>query len=98
MPTHQGLGSHNVDRLQDRREPAIQLDQEQPIAAGELDTSPHLLPQYSQLMPECGELILPATALDNATGVLCLKPALRLERRGEQRQQEAQQRDHDRRR
>jgi len=58
----------------------MQLDQEQTIAARELDTSPHLPPQHGQLMPKCG--------------VLCLKPALRLEGRGEQRQQEPKQRDH----
>ena len=75
MPTHEGLGPDDRDRLQDRRKPSIQLDQEQPIAVCELDATSHLPPQHGQLMPE--------------RSVLRLKSALRLERRGEQRQQEA---------
>jgi hypothetical protein len=44
------------------------------------DAATHLLPQYDQLMSE--------------RSVLCLKSALRLERRDEQGQEEAEQSDH----
>jgi hypothetical protein len=44
------------------------------------DAATHLPPQYDQLMSE--------------RSVLCLKSALRLERRGEQGQEEAEQSDH----
>jgi hypothetical protein len=46
-----------------------QLDEEQTITIGEPDAATHLPPQYDQLMSE--------------RSVLCLKSALRLERRGE---------------
>src|SRR6266404_4178413 len=46
----------------------------------ELDATIHHPLQHNQLMSECR--------------VLCLKSALRLERRGEQGQEEAEQRDH----
>ena len=59
-----------------------QLDQKQAIAVRELDATSHLPSQHGQLMPE--------------RGVLRLKSALRLERRDEQRQEEAQQCDHGR--
>ncbi len=75
MPTHEGLGPDDRDSLQDRRKPSIQLAQEQAIAVRELDATSHLPPQHSQLTPE--------------RGVLGLKSALRLERRGEQHQEEA---------
>ena len=80
MPPHEGLGLDDRDGLEDRRKPSIQLDQEQAIAVRELDATAHLPPQHNQLMPE--------------RGVLGLKSALRLERRGEQGQEEAEQRDH----
>jgi hypothetical protein len=80
MPTHEGLGPDDRDGLQDRWKPSIQVDQEQPIPIRELDTTTHLPPQYDQLMSE--------------RSVLCLKSALRLERRGEQGQEEAEQSDH----
>jgi hypothetical protein len=46
----------------------------------EPDAATHLPPQYDELMSE--------------RRVLCLKSAFRLERRGEQGQAEAEQRDH----
>jgi hypothetical protein len=61
-------------------EPPIQLDEEQTITVREPDAATHLPPQYDQLMSE--------------RGVLRLKSALRLERRGEQSQEEAEQSDH----
>ena len=59
-----------------------QLDEEQTITIGEPDAATHLPPQYDQLMSE--------------RSVLCLKSALRLKRRGEQGQEEAEQSDHHR--
>jgi hypothetical protein len=58
----------------------MQLDQEQAIPICELDATAHPPPQYNQLMSK--------------RRVLCLKPALRLERRDEQSQEETEQRDH----
>ena len=60
--------------------PSIQLDQEQAISVRELDTTANPPLQHNQLMTE--------------RRVLGLKSALRLERRGEQGQEEAQQGDH----
>jgi hypothetical protein len=80
MPTHQGLGPDDHDGPEDRWEPSIQLDQEQTIPICELDTTPHPPLQHNQLMTE--------------RRVLCLKSALRLERRGEQGQEKAEQSDH----
>jgi hypothetical protein len=80
MPTDKGLRSDDRDCIQDRWELSIQLDQEQAIAVRELDTTAHLPPQHDQLTSE--------------RRVLCLKSALRLEQRGEQGQEEAEQRDH----
>ena len=75
MPTHEGLGADDRDGLEDRRKPSIQLDQEQAIAVRELDATAHPPPQHDHLMSE--------------RRVLCLKSALRLERRGEQGKEEA---------
>jgi hypothetical protein len=55
---------------------------EQPIAVREGDATAHLALQHDQLMSE--------------PGILCFKPALRLEERGNQVQQERYQRDHSR--
>ena len=57
----------------------LQHDQEQAIPIRELDATAHPPLQHNQLMSECR--------------VLCLKSALRLERRGEQGEEEAEQRD-----
>src|SRR5262245_24859044 len=40
MPTHESLGPDDRDGLEDGRKPAIQHDQEQAIAIGELDSAP----------------------------------------------------------
>ena len=58
----------------------MQLDEEQTITIREPDAATYLPPQYDELMSE--------------RSVFCLKSALRLERRGEQGQEEAQQGDH----
>ncbi len=39
MPAHQRLGSDDRHGLEDCRKPAIQLDEEQPIAIRELDAT-----------------------------------------------------------
>src|SRR5881392_2925787 len=80
MPAVEGLRSDDRDGIQDRWEPSIQLDQEQAIAVGELDATAHPPLQHNHLMSE--------------RRVLCLKSALRLERRGEQGEEEAEQRDY----
>jgi len=80
MPTHESLGPDDRDGLEDRWKPSIQHDQERTIPIRELHATAHAPPQHNQLMSECC--------------VLCLKSALRLERRGEQGQKEAEQRDH----
>jgi hypothetical protein len=80
VPSHEGLGADNRDGLENRWKPPIQLDEEQTITVREPDAATHLPPQYDQLMSE--------------RGVLPLKSALRLERRGEQSQEEAEQSDH----
>jgi hypothetical protein len=67
MPTHERLGSDDRENIQDRRKPSTQLDKHQAITVGEADVISHLAPQHNQLIFE--------------RGVLCLKPALRLERR-----------------
>jgi hypothetical protein len=80
MPTHKRLGPDDRKNLQDRREPSIQLDQEPAIAVRKSDPPLHLAPQDDQLMSErC---------------IFRLKPALRLEWRGQDGQHEAQQRNH----
>jgi hypothetical protein len=80
MPTHEGLWLDDRDRAQDRWKLSVQLDEEPPISICELEATAHLPPQHGQLMSKrC---------------VLRLKPALRLERRGQQRKQEAKQGEH----
>src|SRR5258708_26833982 len=69
MPTYQRFGSNNHESRKDRREPAIELNEE-PAVVGR-DTSPalQLTPQADQLMSE--------------RGILSLKPDLRLGWRGQ---------------
>jgi hypothetical protein len=52
MPAHEGFRPDDRNRLQDRRKPPIQLDEEPPIAICEFEATSHLPPQHSQLMPE----------------------------------------------
>ena len=84
MPAHEGLRADDRDDLQDRWKPSIQVDQEQAIPVREVDTTTRFPLQHDQLMSE--------------RSILCLKSALRLERRGEQGQEKAEQSDHRRRR
>ncbi|MGA7403165.1 MAG: hypothetical protein WBW67_00015 [Pseudolabrys sp.] len=68
MPPHERLRLNDLDDLQNRRKPSIQLDKEPAIAVREPDPTLKLTPQDDQLMSErC---------------ILCLKPALRLAWRG----------------
>ena len=80
MPTDERFGTDDRNGLQDQRKPSIQLDKEPAIAVRELDPAPQLAPQHDQLMSE--------------RRVLCLKSALRLEWRGQDGQDETEQRDH----
>jgi hypothetical protein len=65
MPAHERLGPDDREDLQDRRKPAIQLDQEPAVVVREPNPALHLTPQNDQLMSE--------------NRILCLKSALRLE-------------------
>src|SRR5438132_1466535 len=76
MPTHEGLRSDDRDGLEDRWKPSIQVDQEQAIPIREVDATARPTLQHDQLMSE--------------RRVLCLKSALRLDRRGQQGQEEAE--------
>ena len=58
----------------------MDLDEEPAVAVGRLGPTPHLAPQDYQLMSE--------------HGILRLKPALRLERRGQHGQNKTDKRDH----
>ena len=80
MPADEGLGADDRDRLEHRWKPSIQLDQEQAIRVREVNTTTHPPLQHDQLMSD--------------HRVFCLKSALGLERRGEQGQEKAEQRDH----
>ena len=80
MPADDGLRSDDREGVEDRWKPSIQLDQEQAVSVRESDATTQLPLQHDQLMSE--------------RRVLCLKSALRLEQRGEQGQEEAEQRDH----
>ena len=82
MPTDKGLRSDDCDGLEDRGNPSIQLDEEPTITVREPDAATHPPPQYDQLMSE--------------RSILCLKSALRLERQGQQGQEEAEQSNHHR--
>jgi hypothetical protein len=81
MPAQERLGPDDHQWPSGLMEtPTIQLDEEQAIAVGELDTAAHLALQHDQLMPE--------------RGILCFKPASGFEERGSQVQEEEYQRDH----
>ena len=80
MPTHERLGTDDREDLQDRRKPSIQLDQEQAVAVRQPNPTMDSTPQNDQLMSK--------------RHVLRLKPALRLEWRGQDGQDEAEQCKH----
>jgi hypothetical protein len=80
MPPHERLGLNNCDGLQNRREPSIQLDKKPAVVVPQLDSALNLTPQYDQLTSE--------------RRILCLKPAFRLEWRGQDGQDKAEQSEH----
>src|ERR1700723_539593 len=80
VPTHERLGPDDCENLQDRRKPAIQLDQEPAIMVRESDATRQPTLQDNQLMSK--------------HRVLSFKPQLRLEWRGQDGQNETKQPDH----
>jgi hypothetical protein len=52
MPAYKGLGPDDRHGLEDRRKPAIQLDEEQAIAVREVDATVPPALQDDQLLPE----------------------------------------------
>jgi hypothetical protein len=80
VPMHERLGPDDCENLQDRRKPAIQLDQEPAIIVREPDATRQPTPHDIQLMSK--------------HRVPSLKPQLRLERRGQDGQNETEQPDH----
>src|ERR1700716_2227507 len=80
MPTPERLGPDDCEDLQDRREPAIQLDKEPAIMVREPDATMQPTPQDNQLLSK--------------HRVLSFKPHLRLEWRGQDGQSETEQPDH----
>jgi hypothetical protein len=80
MPLHEGLRTDDREDLQDRRKPSIQLDKEPAIVIRQPNPTMNLTPQNDQLMSE--------------RRILCLKPTLRLEWRGQDGQDEAKQCEH----
>ena len=80
MPTHQRFGSNNHENRKDRREPAIELDEEPAVIVREASPAFQFAKQDDQLMSK--------------HSILSLKPDVRLEWRGQHDQNEANQRDH----
>jgi hypothetical protein len=80
VPTHQRLRLDNRYDLQDRRKTSIHLDEEPAVVICEPSPAFQLTPQDDQLMSE--------------NRILRLKPALRLECRGQHDQNKPNQRDH----
>jgi hypothetical protein len=76
MPPHEGLRTDDREDLQDRRKPSIQLDKEPAIVIRQPNPTMNFTPQNDQLMSE--------------RRILCLKPTLRLEGRGQDGQDEAE--------
>jgi Integrase core domain len=80
MPAHQRVRLDNCHRLENRREPSIKLQEEEPIAIRKLDATTQLALQNAHLLPQ--------------RGILGFKPKLRLEWQEQQSQQEDEQPDH----
>src|ERR1700736_4405303 len=80
MPTHERLGPDDCENLQDCWKPAIQLDKEPAIMVREPDATMQTASQDNQLMSK--------------HRVLSFKSYLRLERRGQDGQNETEQPDH----
>jgi hypothetical protein len=56
MPAHQRLWPDDLKNLQDRRKPAIKLDEEQAIAIAQPNPAPARPLQDDQLVPEHRDL------------------------------------------
>jgi hypothetical protein len=80
MPTNERLGSDDREDLQDRRNPAVELDKEPAIIVRKPDATMQPAPQDNQLMSK--------------HRVISFKPQLRLEWRGQDGQSETEQPDH----
>ena len=80
MPPHQRFRLNNCNDLQNRRKPSIHLEEKPAVVIGEPSPAFQLTPQDEQLMSE--------------NRILRLQPALRLERRGQDGQNETEQPDH----
>jgi hypothetical protein len=80
VPTHERLGPDDCENLQDKRKPAIQLDQEPAITVRKPDATRQPTPHDIQLMSK--------------HRVLSFKPQLRLEWRPQDGQNETEQPDH----
>jgi hypothetical protein len=80
MPTHERFRVDNRHDLQDRGKPAIHLNEEPAIVVRKMGSASHVPLQNDQLMSKYR--------------ILSFKPALRLERRGQHGQNEADQRYH----
>src|SRR6266850_497297 len=80
MPTNERLGPDDREDLQDRRNPAVQLDKEPAIIVREPDATMQATIQDNQLMSK--------------HRVLSFKPQLRLEWRGQNGQNETEQPGH----
>src|ERR1700692_3007611 len=80
VPTHECLGPDDCENLQNRRKPAIQLDQEPAIIVREPDATRQPTPQDIQLMSK--------------HRILSFKPQLRLEWQRQDGQHETEQPDH----
>src|SRR6266403_1156894 len=80
VPTHERLGPDDREDLQDRRNPAVQLDKEPAIMVRKPDATMEPAPQDIQLMSK--------------HRVLSFKPQLRPERRGQHGQNETEQPEH----
>jgi len=80
MPTDQRLRADDINNLQHRRKPAIQLDEEQTISVVKPNSSPALPLQDNQLLSERCDL--------------GLEPRLRLKWRRQDGQKEPEKLDH----
>ncbi len=80
MPAHQCFRLDDGHCLQNRREPAIKQNEEQPVAIREPHTTAHLALKNGNMLPE--------------RGILCLKLGLHLGWQHQQSQENDEQRDH----
>src|SRR6476660_6357031 len=80
MPTYQRFGSNNHESRKDRREPAIELNEEPAIVVRKTSPTLQLTPQDDQLMSE--------------RGILSLQPDPRFDWRGHDGHDETQEPDH----